>query len=705
MSDTVSSPASETPLLPIRSVTLFSSGVCYTMREGEVEAGEALVPLTFRTPQINDILKSLILLDPEGVVRAAAYPSHDPVGRTLQSFAVNVTHNLSRADLLRQLRGAAVTAKTAAGETLSGRIVGVEAENEILDDFRTILRESVTLLGEEGVQSVRLDRLQLLRLLDPRLDREFREALIALASGSDDNRRTLTLHFSGPERRAVQVGYIVEAPVWKVSYRLVLPDTQERLKEPAESAPQGDADEGSGNKQAAAQPYLQGWALVENTSDEDWNEVKLSLVSGRPISFIQDLFQPLYLSRPVVAPEIAASPYPQTHGGNLLGAMAMAGAASLDAPAPGSPSVELESRLAPRASLMPPMPIANSLPAPSDLGRPAFSLEEDSAEAQAEGRSVGEMFEYAVSELISLPRQQGAMIPIVAGGIEGEKLSLYNADRDPRFPLNAVRLKNTTSLHLKGGPITVFDGGVYAGDARMEEVPSGDSRLITYAVDLAVEGVRDIPVTAVSRTTLALRRSVLQISRLQCHSTRYTLKSKAKTARQVLVEHPHRAGHSLIEPKAPLERTADRYRFAVPLPPGETRVLTVTTEVIEQSFLGLLKGDLNQLEYHTRGEEAPAAIREAIVSIVARRREILTMLGHLAEKQKVRQTIHEEQERIRQNLAALDSQTPLYRRYLEELDRQETQLTELREAIEHLRQEANGLEERLNADMDQLEIV
>src|SRR5262249_27271481 len=125
--------------------------------------------------------------------------------------------------------------------------------------------------------------------------KEFREALTLLASGSDDQRRQVGIHFSGTGRRQVRVGYVTEAPLWKMSYRLMI----------------------GGKDAKAGAPYLQGWALVENTSDDDWKDVRLSLVSGRPVSFIQDLYQPLYLPRPVIAPDVIASAMPQTHGGNM----------------------------------------------------------------------------------------------------------------------------------------------------------------------------------------------------------------------------------------------------------------------------------------------------------------------------------------------------------------------------------------------------
>ncbi len=257
-------PAAAPSPLPIRQVTLFTSGVSYIERGGAV-TGDATVPLTFRTAQINDILKSLTLLDAHGQVQPVVYGARDPIGRTLEAFAVDVRQPQSRAELLNRLRGAEVTVTTARG-TLTGQVVSVESKS-VTTPTGTTTTDTLNLLGADGLQSVRLDDVAGIKLRDARLDRELREALRTLASGADDQRRSVTLRFSGTGRRDVRVGYIAEAPLWKISYRLLL----------------------------GPKPYLQGWALVENTTDEDWNGVRLGLVSGRPISFIQDLYQPLYL--------------------------------------------------------------------------------------------------------------------------------------------------------------------------------------------------------------------------------------------------------------------------------------------------------------------------------------------------------------------------------------------------------------------------
>jgi hypothetical protein len=669
----------QTGTLPVKAVTLFSSGVSYTLHEGEIEAGETTVALTFRTQQISDILKSLVLLDTGGTVRAATYPSRDPIERTLKSFAINVTRNVTRDELLRQqVRGAEVRVQTHAGETLTGRVVGVEESEEIVSDERLVTVYTLLLLGDEGVSAVRLDRIQTVRLLDPRLDREFRDALATLASGSDDNRRQVTLTFAGDTKRTVRVGYVSESPLWKVSYRLVLDDT--------------------------AKPYLQGWAMVENTTEDDWNGVQLSLVSGRPVSFIQDLYQPLYVSRPIVPPDIIASPYPQMHGGDMSGAES---SYRLVDAAPAAPlaavSDSMEDYQERGLFIMARSEVPQAAPSRKREQMQAQSLR-NTATAQATGESAGELFEYHITEPVTLPRQQAAMIPIVAEEFHGEKLSLYNAESDPRFPLNAFRLKNTSVLHLTGGPVTVFDGGIYAGDARMEDIPPGDSRLITYAVDLAIEGERQEGYGTSGKETLSIRQGLLIVKRFERREVTYTLKSKAKVARQVLIEHPFLSDWTLLQPENPVERTADRYRFAVSLAPGETKTLVVQTERPIASQIALLDGNLQYISQYSSDGNLSSGLQKALGAVVARRAEIQKIDTTIQRREEERDNIYEEQERIRKNLASVESGSSLYRRYMTQLEQQENRLAEITHELQELYADTMAKQDALQEYINSLRV-
>ena len=673
-------PASAPSPLPIRRVTLFTSGVAAIERSGDV-AGDAAVPLTFRTTQINDILKSLTLMDSKGQVQPVIYGAKDPLSRTLQSFAVDVTQPRSRAELLNGLRGADVSVTTPRG-VQTGRIVSVETKAITTPTGSTTL-DKLNLLTPDGLVTTNLEDVSLIHLRDASLNTEFQDALTTLAGGADEQRRSVTLHFAGAGRRPVQVGYVVEAPLWKISYRLVLTD-------PAKS-------------------YLQGWALVENTGDEDWSGVTLSLVSGRPISFIQDLYQPLYLPRPVVQPDIIASPEPQTHDESLTdnGPGAPPPPMVMSAPSPMADTPLIAEARSSRMTKGPAGRATLRAPEGAVIGADTqtFSLS-GSVTAQARGADTGELFSYNVTTPVTLPRQQAAMIPVIAQDVSTENVSLYNADSDAKFPLNAVRLKNNTTLHLKGGPVTLFDGDTYAGDARMEDVPPGDSRLISYAVDLSILGSRENLDADQPRVALAIKNGVLTVTLRERSETKYTFKSKAQAAKTVLVEHPYDPQAKLVQPAAYAERSGNLYRFAVPVPAGKVAALTVVTEKPLLTTVALLDDDMSDFAAYADASHSdiPEATRTALARIVNARRHIADLSTQAAVAEGQVAAIGREQDRIRKNMTALDRTSPLYKRYVGELDTQETKIATLRAQALALRAQAVEARKALRIQLDGLTI-
>jgi len=282
--------------LPISRVILFSSGVAHYNRSTEIE-GDARVDLTFPEQDINDLIKSMVLQDfsEKGRVSAVTYDSHEPIDRTLRSFAINLNNNPTFAQILVQARGEKVEVvmqQTAVGQpgTVSGSIIGIEKQKQVSKEGASEV-EVLNLWCAEGVRSVKLNEMQRLRFSNPVIENEFRRALETLSLAHDTQKKSVSLHFTGEGKRKVQVGYVIEAPIWKTSYRLVL-DKKDK-------------------------PFLQGWAVVENPTDEDWGGVEMSLVSGRPISFRMDLYNPLFIARPLVEPELFASLRPPTYSGAM----------------------------------------------------------------------------------------------------------------------------------------------------------------------------------------------------------------------------------------------------------------------------------------------------------------------------------------------------------------------------------------------------
>ena len=608
-------------------------------------------------------------------MQPVVYGARDPISRTLQSFAIDVTAPHSRAELLNQLRGSSVSVTLTSKAVETGQIVSVESKSVTGPNNSSSTVDTLNLLAADGLRSVRLDDAVAIKLLDGRLDQEFRSALTTLASGADNQRRTVTLHFTGSGRRPVSVGYITESPLWKISYRLLLGD--------------------------AGKAAFQGWALVENTSDEDWSDIHLSLVSGRPVSFIQDLYQPLYLPRPIVQPDIIASPTPQTHDGS----MDASDSGVMNAPPPpAAPAAVGGFGASPARGRQDQLPDGVTKIFALQSNNSLLAYGQNNIIAQAKGVDAGEQFAYNITTPVTLPRQQAAMIPVVSQDIGADKVSLYNANTDPRFPLNAIRLKNATKLHLKGGPVTLFDGGTYAGDAIMEDVAPGESRLISYAVDLSVVGERQFLYTDQPHRTLTIHAGVLTITRRDRSKVKYVFKSKALTNKTLLVEHPFDAECKLITPATATERTPNLYRFAVPLPAGKTATLIVETETPTSYTVALLDGNLDTFISTDGSQDIPAATRTALTDIVTQRRHIQNLANQAASDDAQIAEISSQQDRLRKNMAALDRASSLYKHYVSELETQETQITNLRTDAQRQRTVAEAARKALRNTLDNLVI-
>ncbi|MHB9132997.1 MAG: hypothetical protein ACYDBB_18170 [Armatimonadota bacterium] len=633
--------------LPITDIALFSSGVGYFQRTGTVQDTDT-IDLSFKIDQINDLLKSMVLLDLDGgKVGAITYGSKDPVSKTLQAFAVNITDNPSLGQLLNRLRG--VRVEVQATNTITGVIVGVETRKKVVKD-ETIEYEVLNLLTADGLRSIRLDEITAIRILDERLDKELKEALAVIASGLDNQRKPVTITFTGAGKRRVVVGYINETPVWKTSYRLVLSD------EKKDSA------------------LLQGWAIVENTSDADWTNVRLSLISGRPISFIEDLYTPFYIPRPVIQPQVIASIGPVYYGADLD---------TRDEEAEGRAGKDATN--APHARLRGPAGAAGPAGPRAELDSPSFAQSARTSVASAAAASnLGEAFRYAIKDPVTLPRQKSAMLPIVTDDVDAWKVSIYNATVQPKFPLYGLRVKNTTGLHLMGGPITVYHDDVYAGDAVFEDLQPNEMRLISYAMDLGMEGERKEDPQGQEILSIKIVNGNLSITRKSRRTVNYTFVVKDGRDRRLIVEHPYLQGWDLVEPAKADERTESLYRFVLDVNAKDGAKLKVVEEYVDvQAFYLTSLSTPTLVGYVQTGKMSPK-VREALEKIMALQRALQETIRQRGLREQEIRTISDEQNRLRQNMNALDRGSDLYKRYVTKLGEQETRIEALRTEIADL---------------------
>jgi hypothetical protein len=667
--------------VPVKRVVLYSSGVGYFEHAGKV-VNDGRAELRFRTEQINDMLKSLVLQDlGGGTVGAVVYPSQNPLAKTLKSFQVDISANPSLGELLNQLRGAEVVVE-GAGEEITGVILGLEKVEKPVAEGQPVRVWMLNLISGGLIRAVELGGLRRIELVDEQLQAELNGALTALTQARDQDKKPVHIEFRGQGERSVRMGYVIETPIWKTTYRLVMPED--------------DSDTG----------YLQGWAIVENQTESDWSDVTLSLVSGRPISFVQDLYQPLYVKRPVVQPELYASLMPQQYDDGLAGGFRGGMGGGLGA---------ARGRGRPNAvAAAPNMEMAETRRAGKAVaaGRDFFEEESEllgdldaaaSVASLASADELGELFQYQVPG-VSLPRQRSAMIPIVTDEVAVERLSIYNQGVLAKHPLNGARLKNTTGKFLMQGPITVIDDQAYSGDARIEDLPADQSRLLSYAVDLDVRVTSKRSNKSATIQTGRVVRGVLHLSRKQVRQQDYTVANRADRDKTVLIEHPKHGSFELVDTPEPIETTESLYRFEDRVAGGESSKLTVTEERTYGETVAILNCDLGQLLRYSRSGEIPRKVRDALAEIARRRQALVAVERQIAEREQRIRTITEEQKRIRDNMRTVERNSKYYARLLDKLNAQESAIEKNQLEMDDLRNELDRKRAALEDEINKLNI-
>ncbi|HBI46380.1 MAG TPA: DUF4139 domain-containing protein [Planctomycetales bacterium] len=669
----VAAAPSETSVqLPIGQVVLFSSGVGYFQREGQID-GDARVDLSFPTQDINDLIKSMVLRDMDGGhVSAVSYDSNAPVEKTLQSFAINLSANPTFAQVLNQARGEKIEvvlqqANAAQPGTMTGAVMGVEKQRIAAGKEPPVEVEQLNMWCADGMRSVKLADVQRVRFLNPIMDNEVRKALETLTLSHDTQKKAVSLNFVGEGKRNVRVGYVIENPIWKTSYRLVL----------------GKAKEDK--------PFLQGWAVVENATDEDWKDVRMALVSGRPISFQMDLYTPLYVPRPTVVPELFASLRPVTYNDDLKRTRSEAGAATPPLAPAGAVSADesVGGGFGGGGGLAMPAEAKNlnfGLQVKAKLSE-QMKLGAAGVSTMATATKLGDFFQYALDKPVSLPRQKSALLPIVNKDVEGTRVSIYNERTQAKFPLLGLKFKNTSGLHLSQGPITVFEGSNYAGDSRILDVEPNEERLLSYAVDLGME-VNPVVSNDNGRiTTIKVVKGILEsITKLRETKT-YTIVNRNDAERLVLVEHPVRNDFHLTDDTSkPAETASDVYRFEVKVAAGKTAAQTVTEErVLSQQFSLTNSGD-DQIRIFLNATVASPKVKAGLKQAIDLRAAMNKTQRDIAEQQLQLATITTDQTRLRANLKEMPPTAAAYKRYLDKFDQQETQIETFQAAVKKLQE-------------------
>jgi hypothetical protein len=669
----MASVAAQQPLRVTR-VLLYKNGMAYIVRSGQLTSP---LSLTFHPEDMNDVLKSFSAWNPDtGALYSVGYTAGIPSSHLLSRYPFDVSNpETGLGSFLTQVKGAEVKLDQN-GKSLDGKLLAVQASERVTapqtmsQDYRLTL-----LLKDASLQTLWLSDVRSLEFVDPQLRDQLKSYLEVLAAGRQDVTRQISV-YPVPAPGPVQIAYLQQFPLWKTSYRVDL---------------------------GAKDGRIQGWAQIDNPTGEAWDDVSVSLLSGAPVSFQMNLYDPLYVTRASVA----------VPGGSAAAPRRYESAVTLSETVQQAQG--FADRLqAPMAAPAPPPPagvrngVAGGVPGGVVAGGgrgggrgaapPAVLAEARAAEVfqQADAERVQDLYEYKFPFPVRIASRQSALLPFLQKTMPIERLSIFNARTDRGNPRLGARVENNTDIPFEAGPVTFFQDARYAGEAVLDYLPKGEKALVSYGVDYDVQiaGKATTQPETMARLTVSKGVAVLFMESVQTAS--YEIRNKGNDSKTLILEHP-RAANRTLKGIEPFETTDGFYRFRVTLNPGQSTTLEVPEVVARQNRIALTSLARPQLTLFA-GRETPAAVREKLGQIVDFQEQITSMKSDVQNTQNEIDTLFKDQERLRENLKALKAgvaEQQLRTRYLGQLRTQEDQIDRARAHITTVNTQLNTTQARL----------
>ena len=727
--------------LPVRKVVLYKSGVGYFEHLGSVRNRQD-VAIRFTSAQLNDVLNSLTVLDlGKGQITGVSYNSVAPIEQRLGALRLPLDESTTQARMLGSLRGARVEVTSAAGAVL-GRLLSVEqrtaerGESKIAIDAISIVTDSGELRSFELSPAVRV------RIVERDLRQEIGRYLDVVGTTREQDVRRMVISTAGDGDRPLFVSYVSEVPIWKSTYRLVVGSSGKPLLQGwaiidntigedwrnvelslVAGAPQSFI-------QDISQPYYSQRPVVPMPS----------AILTRPQTHQVTLGQGVGIVRGVIRDNAGAAipgATVQLAGSSAVSARTVSGhdgRYELTAPA-GTYSLRVEltgfsprvfenwrvasgsstqhdvtmqvGRLNESVSVSaeagldvssarrqggvgggsgggtgggsfagaPPPP-----PAPAQM--PSVNVYEQSrnAETQVLAGSLGDLFEYRIKEPVSLTKNQSALVPIVHAEIEAEKVSLWNQRSGSGRPLRAVWLTNSSGLTLDGGSVTLIDGDAFAGEGLIESLKPKERRLLSYATDLGVMiATRRDPADG-RLVRVRARDGVITQETEERATSIYRARNENTTQTTLIIEHRMQPGWKLADGQTPVESTADTQRFSVVLPVARETVFEVREVRQGESRINIGSVEQSYIAAYAKSGIPSAVLERWLKPVLDKKAEIALIERRLGGLMNERNTISQDQQRLRENMKALrgsSEEKQLLQRYTRQLDQQETRLESL----------------------------
>ena len=688
--------------LPVRKVVLYKNGVGYFEHAGSVN-GNQRVAIDFTSPQLNDVLQSLTVLD-EGGGRIAGvnYNSTTPLAEQLKSLSLGMTDDPTSTELFQALRGQRVEVTGGPGGTITGRLMAIETRTEKIggDNATTVDKYYLTLIAGSGaVRVIELTPALSVRPLDANLQGQLDRYLELLSTTHSTGLRHLTLDALGAGQRQLRVSYISEVPVWKSTYRLVFPRT-----------PNGSAT-------------MQGWAVVDNTVGADWNNVQLSLVAGAPQSFIQPLSQPLYTRRVEIPIATGVETTPQTHeaaeseppsapagaGGGLVAPMSIPRNRVMRAEKMKAHAQAVQTDSNVISTLVTSEEIseiskqsgnsADLVPIPAGVGGNMDRASDAFKEGDVTTNAFDDFFEYALTAPVTIHKNESAMVPILQQELPAVHVTLWS-EKEPT-PLRAVWLENKSKLTLDSGSFSIFESGEFAGEGLLDPIHPGEKRLLSYAADQAVR----VKVTARNnqRTLhhVQIRKGSVVETYMDVDAKTYSAINSGDLDRDVLIEQPrHTNDWTLDGDLKAAETSPNIYRFKLPVAAHTTAKLEVRERGPETTVVYLNAYNNQSVYLLELVKRVPDAL-DKLKPVIDAEDALADLNRRIEESKQTEQTAAADEARDRENLTALKGNDAA-KRFVDELNRAEDLLQTTRKQTAGLEAQKKVAIEKLNELISQL---
>lgn len=675
--------------LKVKKVIIFKHGVSYYILEGLIK-GKDSFELEFKVDEMNDVLKSLFVLDTseKGYISSISYDAALDTLQLLKSIMLNIPDKDSFSSLITQIKGAKVSLTIGANKQISGTIMGIEEFEKFIKEEKIIEKVLIILQDDDIITKIPFSEIKSFDILNEDIKKDLKFFLDTIIAGKKKDAKKIKINCESggadTTERSIFVSYIRESPIWKTSYRLIM-SKQQALEEKC---------------------LLSGWSLIENTTNQDWEDIELSLVAGMPVSFKYDFYRPIFIQRPVIQPPkvLSAKPTEIEEGLEMEKYKEYAVAEA-------APKLKAMKRRA-KAATPPPAPAVG---AAGRFGITGATISDETlmdkvkSQTKIQTKDLGELFEYNISNPVSIKRKQSALVPILTEAIKAKRILLYNKDEHNRNPNACLEITNNTNLTLERGPATIIYDDNLAGEAIIPFLNKEDTRILNYAIEQAVIIMHEQKSENLSVHKVTFGGGYSYEYYYTNLMTEYKINNKTNEEKELYLDHPKTSDYKFIEKPVEPEETPNYWRFKISLKPKDAIVfkLKEQRENYSSNYLWNWSKDdiLKRVSFYVKHKFIDPKLEQQLKEIA----ELIQNLNDLRDKREKlheeRDVMRDEQERLRKNISVLgtDSQSnTLKERYIKKFNDQENRFEAISKELKTLDKKIESVNKQIEEKMQSL---